>query len=133
MEADYSRHSMGMAIAYCVVFGLLDAPIDPGDRYRFPPRSVTAEVRTFINLYQCHLAQELTLYPHRRGVINRASSDAEWRYRVWDLVDDQWCGYSDELKAERLQRLRRMIGLEAYNRAELPCPVPLWAFEELGK
>lgn len=104
-----------------------------GDAHRLPPLPVLSSGRVFNQRYQSQLQKRVGWESHRDGAVCRALAEARWLYEVWDCAEGAHPDWSctPDAKKRYLRRLRLLLGREAYLRAELPPPVPLWRFHEL--
>lgn len=106
-------------------------PLPPvGDCHRFPPIPYLQAGLAFNRAYQCHLRDRLSWEPeYRHGPIRTALAEAERAYATWDAA---W-GAQDKHYDRRMyqRKLIGLIGWDAYWRAELPPPVPMWRFNDL--
>jgi len=121
-------------IALCLAWFLADQP--PGDIYRFPPYTVLRDGRLFNRRHQHYLEDRLRTgldSPAGACRVRQALQETRWLYEVWDTAEGAHPGYqcNPDVKACYQRRLRLLLGRDAYWRAELPPPVPVWLFNEM--
>lgn len=116
--------------ALLLAWALADPPVD--DARRFPPPAELADGIRFSNQYRYYWHCQKELWPEHAGRIERLRAEAECLCDLWhDAYYATWEGNPEDLRRAALRRLRTRIGPDAYRRAELPPPVPLWRFGEL--
>jgi hypothetical protein len=104
-----------------------------GDSQRFPDRNVVRDLLAFNRAYRRHLDSRQSLEQDRCHGLRAALKETDYLYQVWDSVSDARCEYYYiTVRRQALQRLRTMIGPDAYNSATLPPYVPLWRFQEVN-
>jgi hypothetical protein len=110
---------------------LADAP-KVGDSARFPAREVVNEFIRFNRAYRKHLETRQVWEADRADVIRIVMAETDRLYRVWDAIRDARCEfYYITVRRQALQRLRDLIGPEAYAIGELPPHVPDSRFVEV--
>jgi hypothetical protein len=110
---------------------LKDAP-KVGEAYRFPDRKHVNELVRFNRAYRKHLETRQQFEFDRTGLFMEAIQETDQLYQVWDAVRDSRCDfYYIMVRRQALQRLKEMLGNEAYQMAELPPHVPVWRFNDL--
>jgi hypothetical protein len=94
---------------------------------------ITKEAMKLNQRYNAHIIIKAKLLsPHHEAWFNHVRKDIDWRWTAWDTLDSAlvnddhpyWCRFW-------LVRLRKQIGAEAFDRGEMPFPIPEWALEEL--
>jgi hypothetical protein len=101
------------------------------DRMRFPEREVVSDMIAFNRAYRQNLDRRLAVETVRAWELEEAARETDYLYRVWDLVRDARCDYYEvTVRRQALQRLRDLVGAEAYY-GGLPPYVPLWRFQTI--
>ncbi len=113
------------------VAALWDAP-PLADHFRFPERSTCNDQCAFNRTYRLHLAIRQQGEPGRFLSLQEALCETDELYTVWDAVRDTKCEYYYvSCRRGALQRLRQLLGPEAYHAGRLPAPVPLHRFQRI--
>jgi hypothetical protein len=111
---------------------LKDAP-KMCDAQRFPDRNTVNDLLAFNRSYRRHLDSRQALEQDRGHNLRTALKETDYLYQVWDSVRDARCEYYYiTVRRQALNRLRQMVGPEAYNTADLPPYVPLWRFQVMN-
>lgn len=77
--------------------------------------------------FKTHLCTVQQLYPGAAHV-SLALEEARELYRAWDYLDDALrTTYSSHIRRTALMHLRDIIGQEAFDRGDMPFPLPRWA------
>ncbi len=115
-----------MKLAY-TLFALLIPTLEAATIFPICKEEAVANCM-FNRSYACHLQQVAELYPSNEAV--RVTIQENNRlYKAWDyLRDAKTESYSEELRRIALFKLRGTIGVEAFDRGEMPDAVPLWRF-----
>ena len=110
---------------------LADAP-RVADAERFPDRPAVNELVRFNRAFRRHIDQRCQLEADRAVALGQVLAETDRLYQVWDCVRDARCDfYYVTARRQALQKLRDLIGEEAYAEGELPPNVPTWRFREL--
>jgi hypothetical protein len=107
---------------------LADAPL-VADGGRFPDRESVNALLRFNRAYYRNLEGRQVWEPDRADLIGVVMAETDRLYEVWDAVRDARCEFyyiTDRRKA--LQKLRALLGDEAYFAGEMPPFVPIWRF-----
>jgi len=100
------------------------------DALRFPDRVVINELLSFNQAYRQCIDMRQPVERSHGGELRAALQDTNRLYRIWDTLRDARCDYYYvTVRRQALQRLRDLIGPEAYYCGELPPSVPLWQFQ----
>jgi hypothetical protein len=96
------------------------------DAWRFPPADVAHRHLAFNRTFH----RDLTLRRDAMGGhfgLDAALAENDRLYKVWDAVRDANSEfYYVSVRRQALAQLRRLIGPDAYHKAELPPPIPGW-------
>jgi hypothetical protein len=110
---------------------LLDAP-PLCDSARFPNRAAIDELLAFNRAYRCSVENRQPMEAVHGGELRTIQEEVDHLYAVWDTLRDAQSGYRYVTPRRlALQRLRELLGAEAYYRGEMPPHVPLWRFQEI--
>lgn len=108
---------------------LQDAPY-LADSYRFPPREVINELLAFNRSYREYLKVRIPIDVVNTELLQNVLRETEALYTFWDAARDaQQPFYYVTVRRAALQKLRDLLGEEAYYRSEFPPNVPLWRFQ----
>jgi len=108
---------------------LLDAPVLAEGSW-LPPYSQAAEICCFNERFQQHLLMQRIIFLHRGDDFDDMLRETRHLYQVWDAVrrssnpHDSWAN-----RRRNLQRLKQLLGDEAFYGARLPPWVPVWRFQ----
>lgn len=99
----------------------------------FPMVKAEADSLCWFNReYRTHLRSLEELYFWRED-IKQAIAETDHLYKAWGcLRDAKTETMSVDFRRAALFRLRGMIGVEAFERGEMPPHVPLWRFERIN-
>lgn len=115
-----------MKLAY-TIFALLIPTLEAATIFPICKEEAAANCM-FNRSYACHLQQVAELYPSSEAV-RVTIQENDRLYKVWDYLRDAKTEmYSEELRRIALFKLRGTIGVEAFDRGEMPDAVPLWRF-----
>jgi len=99
---------------------------------RFPGWAVAHDALTFAGGYHCQLRAVAPFYLHREAEVRAALAETEALCQTWDALRDAQCGtYYVSVRRQALARLRERLGEEAWALGAMPCPVPVWRWEEI--
>jgi len=102
------------------------------DSNRFPDRVTAGSQLAFNRAYRQHLGIRQQLELAHSWEIRTVLQETDYLYQVWDCVREARCEhYYVVVRREALQRLRGLIGEEAYYSSNLPCCVPLGRFQQI--
>lgn len=108
---------------------LQDAP-RLADAGWLPPYAFARELCCFNESYQAHLQVQGIIYLHKCDDISLLLGEARQLHYVWDCArraatpNESWAS-----RRQNLQRLREVLGEEAYYNGAMPPWVPLWRFQ----
>ncbi len=99
---------------------------------KFPERLIVCNAIQFNRAYHKHLSTRLAFELDREQQITAAMRETDELYRIYDATRDAACEfYYVTVRRHALDKLKMLIGNEAYLRGELPPCVPIWKFNEL--
>jgi len=106
---------------------LMPEPLPPlTDCKRFPPMHVATSARVFNGQYQSWLRARAPLYLDKRDLAQELEAEARASYRAWDTLEDaQDPRLPTDTRLLKLQRLKSLLGDQAYFVGQMPPPVPL--------
>lgn len=103
------------------------------DALRFPERSVVNELLAFNRAYRQHLDLRLPFESARWEQLREVVQETDHLYLVWDTIRDARCDYYYvTVRRQALQKLRDLLGPEAYYSGRMPPYVPLWRFQAIN-
>lgn len=115
---------------------LLLTPPEPGlyDRQRFPPREAAFQAIQFNRAYRLHLQNRQMMELHNWWHWQEALNETDYLFHCWDWLHAAQGGEGREETYWRssLQRLRELIGEDAYNAGTMPPNVPTWRFHYMN-
>ena len=103
------------------------------ERERFGSRWNVTDARRFNRAHQEWIESQLEIEtrPACRAELEVWLAETRELYRIWDALDDAWCGYPEWRQRVGLARVREAIGDAAFERGEMPPCVPTWRFRDL--
>lgn len=109
---------------------LRDAP-SIEEANRLPDRKTASEMIKFNRTFRQYLVDRQILERDRDAFYQIVLFETDKLYRVWDCVRDAQCDfYYITVRRQALQKLRCLLGEQAYLYGELPPNVPIWRFAE---
>ncbi len=127
--------------AAAVTFFLLTTPIQGGERqcvladaYKFGVGFQRVRRFYLIASAQPGVMRETVAANNTSDVVAEWEAECTWRRRCWDLLDDAIYmeNFTVYRRVESLQRLRELIGDEAYFAGRMPNPTPTDRVPEFG-
>ena len=112
---------------------VLTTPPALADRDRFPPREVARQAMQFNRAYRSHLLHQQAMQLHRWEEWQEAITETDYLFHCWDWLHAVQGGEGrDEAYWLRsLERLKELIGEEAYAAGQMPPNVPLHRFYKI--
>jgi hypothetical protein len=104
-------------------------------RLRFPPNAVAVEAYKQATDFRYMASDRMTysLSAREREQWEAVHKEAEWCYQCWyciwlsdDRAEEQWRG-NDQCWKTWMEKLRCLLGDEAYMAGQMPYPIPAWA------
>lgn len=118
--------------AWVVWFAMFPG-VSQGDLARFPSRDAVIFSREFNRSFISNLSLQQSLQLHHWWEYDERIKAANGAYAAWDALDDAHLAQSRFDLAYHLDKLRKVIGDEAYYSGRMPPPVPLCAFREIDE
>ncbi len=111
---------------------LNDAP-PLSDSHRFPDRTAINELLAVNRTFRQNIDVRQPGEPSRWWELHSVLQETDNLYHVWDTVRDARCEYYYvTVRRQALQRLRDLLGPQAYYQGNLPPHVPMWRFQEIN-
>jgi hypothetical protein len=110
---------------------LLIAPDPPlTDCDRFPPRPVAAAAMEFNRSYHRHVLLQQGIAMHHWWDWQDTLTETEYLYHCWEALSAAQGAEGNDCDTRRqgLERLRELLGEEAYYQGVMPPSVPVWRF-----
>jgi hypothetical protein len=99
------------------------------DSLRFPDRETANAFLALNRAYRQHINVRQPVELLHWYELGTALRETERLYQIWEAVRDARCEhYYVTVRRQALQRLRELVGEEAYYHGDLPPCVPLWRF-----
>jgi hypothetical protein len=102
------------------------------DLPRFPDRQTITFARQVNREFHWQLLNLLAERPDD-PLLLQVLEENQQLYRAWDMLDDCHCRFRDDFRYERLQKLRSLLGEEAWFAARMPPYLPIWRFRRSGE
>ena len=110
-----------------------DAP-PLNDAMRFPDPEVIASNLALNRAHRQHLEARKSIEFVYGWELHEAVEETEWLHAVWVLIGDaRNPSYYTSSRRLSLQRVREMVGEEAYHSGRLPPYVPVWRFVQADR
>jgi hypothetical protein len=100
------------------------------DLPRFPDRQTITFARQVNREFHWRILTILAEHPDD-PLLLEVLEENQQLYRLWDMLDDCHCRFGEDFRIERLQKLRSLLGEEAWCRARMPPYLPIWRFRQL--
>jgi hypothetical protein len=97
---------------------------------RFPPPQIVQDARDFNRAVYASLQGQQLMRRHLWWEYQEILDGCNQSFRAWDALDDAQSG-SCGPRADALERLRLLIGDEAYYAGRMPPAVPYWLLPEI--
>lgn len=102
------------------------------DGERFPERERVNEQVRFNRSFRKKIEERAELESDRQPFFAAVVKETDQLYAVYDAVRDARCAfYYVTVRRQALNKLRCLLGDDAYRAAELPPVVPTWRFNDL--
>lgn len=102
------------------------------DSLRFPERTTINELLAINRSYRQHIDGRQPGEPSRWWELRSVLQETDNLYHIWDTARDARCEYYYvTVRRQALQRLRELLGPQAYYQGNLPPHVPMWRFQEV--
>ena len=105
------------------------------DCMRFPDRSLVNDMLAFNRAYQTYLEHQEQYYVADSVMaweIHQTRIENQKLYEVWDLARDTRCDYYYvTVRRAALNKLKQLLGDQAYASGILPPHVPVWRFRRI--
>jgi len=96
---------------------------------RFPSRQTTSEFIAANRAYRSSLEARLIVDRIHARDLRAAIAETDRLHEVWRLLADaQYEGYFVSARRDALLRIREVIGLDPFCRAQMPPHLPVWRF-----
>lgn len=98
------------------------------DCCRLPSKEYLSEALAFNRAYKCNMDIMRSTVSHNWSY-DQAYKEAEELYCIWDYARDAQCAYYYvQVRRTALQRLKELIGDEAFYQGQMPPFIPIWRF-----
>ena len=100
---------------------------------RFPPQEAAYEAMQFNRRYRKWVAAQRWRQLHEAEYWDHVLAETDYLFQCWDWLHAAQGGEGrdEEYWSESLERLRKLLGDEAYFAGAMPPPAPLWRFREI--
>lgn len=97
----------------------------------FPDRNLINDILAFNRAYKTHLEGRLIDLPNA-WTMAQVILETDELFKVWDLARDTRCDYYYmTVRRQTLNKLKELIGDQAFYSGQLPPHVPVWRFARL--
>ncbi len=101
------------------------------DAQRLPDRHTASDLIQFNRAFRKTLDTRKTLETDRTDEWLTVMAETDRLYQVWDSIRDARCDfYYVTVRRNAMQKLKTLIGDEAWDAGEMPPGVPVWRFNE---
>ena len=101
------------------------------EAHRLPDRQTANDMIKFNRTFRQYLLDRQVLERDRDSLYQVVLFETDKLYRIWDCVRDAKCEfYYITVRRQALQKLRCLLGEEAYYYGAMPPNVPTWRFAE---
>ena len=138
MDPRESRYVLSKPEDFCTDLNMLrrryrelaDAP-KVADADVLPPRTQIIQLLEFNRDFRKQMDERAHFELDRSDLLRGIIWETDKLYQVWDAARDARCEfYYITVRRQALQKLKYMLGDEAYAQAEMPPNVPIWRFNE---
>jgi hypothetical protein len=103
-------------------------------QYRFPPKEIASEAMKFNRAYRVHLTARQVYELHNYWEIQEAITETDYLFHCWDWLAAGQGGEGRDESYWRtsFERLKELIGDEAFNAGRMPPNVPYHRFSYIN-
>jgi hypothetical protein len=98
------------------------------DCERFPPAPFACAALEFNRAYHNYIESRQAIGMHHWWYWDEVLTETDYLYHCWDALYTARRSHDDDVRRGALERLRELIGEEAYFQGTMPPSVPVWRF-----